>query len=76
MDAILMSALIPSYLSSLASALVFLGFISSADAARPIAEVAKVYGDRQNQLIGYGLVVGLDGSGDKSQSKVHATIGS
>ncbi|GAL27499.1 flagellar P-ring protein FlgI [Vibrio variabilis] len=38
-------------------------------AARPIAEVADVYGDRQNQLIGYGLVVGLDGSGDKSQVK-------
>lgn len=38
-------------------------------AARPISEVADVYGDRQNQLIGYGLVVGLDGSGDKSQVK-------
>ncbi|MCW8344626.1 flagellar basal body P-ring protein FlgI [Vibrio sp. ZSDZ65] len=37
--------------------------------ARPIAEISVVYGDRQNQLIGYGLVVGLDGSGDKSQVK-------
>ncbi|MGF1747950.1 flagellar basal body P-ring protein FlgI [Vibrio cionasavignyae] len=37
--------------------------------ARPIDEISVVYGDRQNQLIGYGLVVGLDGSGDKSQVK-------
>jgi flagellar P-ring protein precursor FlgI len=36
-----------------------------ADAAR-IKEVASVAGVRSNQLVGYGLVVGLDGSGDQT----------
>ena len=32
-----------------------------------IKEVASVQGVRANQLVGYGLVVGLDGTGDQSQ---------
>ena len=36
-----------------------------AHAAR-IKEVATVQGVRPNQLTGYGLVVGLDGTGDQS----------
>ena len=35
-------------------------------AATRIKEVASVQGVRANQLVGYGLVVGLDGSGDQS----------
>jgi flagellar P-ring protein FlgI len=31
-----------------------------------IKEVASISGQRSNQLIGYGLVVGLDGSGDQT----------
>lgn len=38
---------------------------ASAEAAR-IKEVASVQGVRTNQLIGYGLVVGLDGTGDQT----------
>ena len=38
-----------------------------ADAAQRIKEVATVQGVRSNQLIGYGLVVGLDGTGDQTQ---------
>ncbi len=38
-----------------------------ADAAQRIKEVATVAGVRSNQLIGYGLVVGLDGTGDQTQ---------
>jgi flagellar P-ring protein precursor FlgI len=34
--------------------------------ARRIKEVASVQGVRANQLVGYGLVVGLDGTGDQS----------
>lgn len=34
-----------------------------------IGDVASIVGVRDNQLIGYGLVVGLNGSGDKSASK-------
>jgi flagellar P-ring protein precursor FlgI len=37
-----------------------------ASAATRIKEVASVQGVRSNQLVGYGLVVGLDGSGDQS----------
>jgi flagellar P-ring protein precursor FlgI len=37
-----------------------------AQAATRIKEVASVQGVRSNQLVGYGLVVGLDGSGDQS----------
>lgn len=40
---------------------------SSAQAAR-IKEVAAVEGVRSNQLTGFGLVVGLDGTGDQSLS--------
>ncbi len=38
-----------------------------AGAAQRIKEVASVQGVRPNQLIGYGLVVGLDGTGDQTQ---------
>ncbi|MBT9598150.1 MAG: flagellar basal body P-ring protein FlgI [Vitreoscilla sp.] len=37
-----------------------------AQAAQRIKEVAAVQGVRSNQLIGYGLVVGLDGTGDQT----------
>ncbi len=38
---------------------------TDADAAR-LKEVASVQGVRSNQLVGYGLVVGLDGTGDQT----------
>ena len=34
--------------------------------AERIKDMAQVQGVRTNQLIGYGLVVGLDGSGDQT----------
>jgi flagellar P-ring protein precursor FlgI len=37
----------------------------AAEAAR-VKEVASVQGVRSNQLVGYGLVVGLDGTGDQT----------
>ncbi|MDX8379461.1 MAG: flagellar basal body P-ring protein FlgI [Gallionella sp.] len=40
-------------------------FCSVAHAER-IKDVASIQGVRENQLLGYGLVVGLDGSGDKT----------
>ena len=39
---------------------------ASAAAAVRIKEVAAVQGVRSNQLLGYGLVVGLDGTGDQA----------
>ena len=40
------------------------GFLSDVHAAR-IKDLAAIKGIRENQLIGYGLVVGLNGTGDK-----------
>jgi flagellar P-ring protein precursor FlgI len=39
------------------------GWIQAADAVR-LKDIAEINGIRKNQLVGYGLVVGLDGSGD------------
>jgi len=41
---------------------------SSAEASR-IKELAQLEGVRSNQLVGYGLVVGLNGSGDSSSTE-------
>ena len=38
----------------------------SAEASQRIKEVASVQGVRPNQLMGYGLVIGLDGTGDQT----------
>ena len=40
--------------------------LSSLAHADRIKDVASIQGVRENQLIGYGLVVGLDGSGDQT----------
>lgn len=37
--------------------------------AVPLMDLVDIQGIRGNQLVGYGLVVGLDGSGDKNQVK-------
>ncbi|MGG4603254.1 flagellar basal body P-ring protein FlgI [Paenalcaligenes sp. Me131] len=42
-----------------------LGLLVPAQAADRIKDLATIQGVRDNQLIGYGLVVGLDGSGDQ-----------
>ncbi len=53
--------------SSLAGGLLFLLLALPAQADR-IKDIASVAGVRSNQLIGYGLVVGLNGTGDKSSA--------
>ncbi len=45
-----------------------MGLISSTVVAERIKDIATVAGIRGNHLVGYGLVVGLDGSGDSSAS--------
>ncbi|MDN6632692.1 MAG: flagellar basal body P-ring protein FlgI, partial [Enterobacterales bacterium] len=42
---------------------------SSMSLAQPLGSLVDVQGVRGNQLIGYSLVVGLDGTGDKNQVK-------
>ena len=56
---------------ALTMALVLPGVISHAETAGQLArikDVATIEGIRDNQLIGYGLVVGLRGTGDSSQT--------
>ena len=38
----------------------------------PVMDLVDIQGVRQNQLVGYGLVVGLDGQGDRNQVKFTA----
>ena len=49
-------------------------FASNAQAAR-IKEVAAVEGVRSNQLTGFGLVVGLDGTGDQTTQMPYTSQG-
>ena len=49
------------------SAIAFLLLASSVPAAR-LKDLVEIEGVRDNQLIGYGLVVGLAGTGDKQQT--------
>jgi flagellar P-ring protein precursor FlgI len=51
-------------IAAVAAALAFGALGASAHAASRIKDLANVEGVRQNQLIGYGLVVGLNGTGD------------
>lgn len=52
-------------LAALAVGVAVLGTPGSAHAER-LKEVASIQGVRTNQLIGYGLMVGLDGTGDQT----------
>ena len=45
---------------------VSLGLFATAAHAERVKDLASVQGVRNNQLIGYGLVVGLDGTGDQT----------
>ena len=47
--------------------LLILLFISPAWAVR-VKDVAGIRGARENELIGFGIVVGLDGTGDSQES--------
>jgi flagellar P-ring protein precursor FlgI len=51
--------------SSILACVVLAGFSAAAQAER-IKDIATVNGVRTNQLVGYGLVVGLDGTGDQT----------
>lgn len=47
---------------------------AAGDTAPRVKDIAAVDGVRDNQLVGFGLVVGLDGTGDKSLSATDASI--
>ena len=48
----------------LALALFVTGFSGAAQALSRVKDLASIEGVRQNQLVGYGIVVGLNGTGD------------
>ncbi|WP_210207837.1 flagellar basal body P-ring protein FlgI [Bosea caraganae] len=55
----------PRFLMAFAGALALaLGLASVAEAAVRIKDIAGLQGIRDNQLVGYGLVIGLQGTGD------------
>lgn len=49
-------------------------FLSTPSYAERIKDIANWYGIRENQLIGYGLVVGLNGTGDKDGTYLYQPI--
>jgi len=53
----------------------YLGMGSLGYAATRIKEVATIEGVRSNQLTGFGLVVGLDGTGDQTTQMPYTTQG-
>ena len=55
---------IKPFLSALLCGAILLG--SAGARAERLKDLASIGGVRQNQLLGYGLVVGLDGSGDQT----------
>lgn len=44
----------------------FMGAAGYAGVVNRIKDIARIAGVRENQLVGYGVVVGLEGSGDKN----------
>ena len=50
--------------------LLLLALVGPAVAQVRIKDIADIEGVRENQLVGYGLVVGLNGTGDKLESAV------
>lgn len=55
------------------AAIVLLQLFANPAAAERIKDLASVAGVRSNQLVGYGLVVGLDGTGDKTNQTPFTT---
>lgn len=59
------SSLVPALYRLITSVLVLVITLSTAQADR-LKDIASIAGVRDNQLMGYGLVVGLDGTGDQT----------
>src|SRR5436190_18705398 len=60
-----MKRISPKLIFALATAITLFAGLPAAQAER-VKDIASVAGVRTNQLIGYGLVVGLDGTGDQT----------
>ncbi|EGQ8680206.1 flagellar basal body P-ring protein FlgI [Vibrio parahaemolyticus] len=69
MGTILMKPINTFFSSFLLALTLGLPATSQADVEIPIMDLVDVRGIRENQLVGYGLVVGLAGQGDRNQVK-------
>ncbi len=58
-----------TFSSTLVVALLGAMLPAHAEVKIPVMDLVDIQGVRQNQLVGYGLVVGLDGQGDRNQVK-------
>jgi flagellar P-ring protein precursor FlgI len=56
-------------------AMALVGFVCKSEAATRIKDIAAVEGVRENLLVGYGLVVGLSGSGDTLKNALFTQTG-
>ncbi|AMF93978.2 flagellar biosynthesis protein FlgI [Vibrio fluvialis] len=72
MDAILMKQRNTFFTTVLLALTLGLATTAKAEVEIPIMDLVDVQGIRENQLVGYGLVVGLDGQGDRNQVKFTA----
>jgi flagellar P-ring protein precursor FlgI len=61
-----LTKLVPRLAAAVALAVALTAPVAGDAAAERIKDVANLRGVRSNQLIGYGLVVGLDGTGDQT----------
>lgn len=53
--------------------IIMLTFTGQANALSRLKDIVEIEGVRSNQLIGYGLVLGLNGTGDRSQNSPFTT---
>ena len=67
-----LSSLLMRALVAMLAAGIFYSTAAEAAAER-IKDLASVAGVRDNQLVGYGLVVGLDGTGDQTTQMPYTT---
>ncbi|AYO12507.1 flagellar basal body P-ring protein FlgI [Vibrio campbellii] len=72
MGTILMKPINAFFISFLLALTLGLPATSQAEVEIPIMDLVDVQGIRENQLVGYGLVVGLAGQGDRNQVKFTA----
>ena len=61
-----MIRLLLKFMVGLTSTVLLLAYCTQLGAAQRIKDLASVQGVRSNQLVGYGLVVGLPGTGETS----------
>jgi flagellar P-ring protein precursor FlgI len=64
-----LSFALKKHLAQTGSILIILFFLAGHAHAVRIKDIAHIKGVRKNQLVGYGLVVGLDGTGDGNKSE-------